>query len=314
LHCYSSSGPERSTTLPPEAVLRSIEAANDEGFDTLAVSGGEPLMYRHLSALLDGAGRRGMVRSVTTNGTLVCAGTVEMLRERVELVALSVDGFRETHDRLRARIGAFQAVEQAAGLLRGAGITFGFIYTLTRANMHEIPDAMSWASDRGASLFQIHPLEAAGRAATEVPDMAPDTREAAIAYLLAAASRNPELNVHFDMADRTQLGEEPGAPEDSPRLADLVSPLVLEEDGMVVPLQHGFPRGFAIGNVLKADLSTLGPRWASRMYPRFQELKRALARRASEDPAALPFFNWYEAMAQSAAREPTIGPGIAGVC
>ena len=305
LHCYSSSGPERATSLPVKALIRAIEAAAVEGFEALAVSGGEPLLYRDLPEILEAAGQARMLRSITTNGTLITATNVEMLCERVDFVALSIDGFEQTHDRLRGRAGAFDAVQQAAALLRAAGIEFGITFTLTHANVYEVPDVITWASDCGAALLQIQPLEVSGRATLEAADMAPDTRDAAIAYLFAAGADEGSLKIHFAMADREALarrieGEAFLATSDPRRFADLVSPLVLEEDGTLVPLQHGFPRSFAIGNVLHGDLSTMARRWEDSTLERFRCVRDAVVRQASDDTGALPFFNWYEAMAVTA--------------
>ena len=57
-------------------------------------------------------------------------------------------------------------------------------------------------------------------------------------------------------------------------LADLVSPLVIEADGTVVPLAHGFARGHAIGNLGAGGLSALADRF------------RALVRSVAEAAAA----------------------------
>ncbi len=71
---------------------------------------------------------------------------------------------------------------------------------------------------------------------------------------------------------------------------------MVESDGAVVPVQHGFDRAHALGSLHFAPLPELLRRWrASGGRERLRaHLARALARETS-DPEALPAFDWYRA-------------------
>src|SRR3712207_1573775 len=71
LHCYSESGPDQRGALDVDLLLRTLTDARHAGYDTLGVSGGEPLMYRPLPTLLEHARSLGMATTVTTNGMLL---------------------------------------------------------------------------------------------------------------------------------------------------------------------------------------------------------------------------------------------------
>ena len=61
-------------------------------------------------------------------------------------------------------------------------------------------------------------------------------------------------------------------------VAELVSSLVIEAEGMVVPLAHGFPRGHTLGNLGAGGLSALADRRvASGGAERFRALVRSVA-------------------------------------
>ena len=111
---------------------------------------------------------------------------------------------------------------------------------------------------------------------------------------LDLASQN-FLRAHPDLvyADAALSGKTDGA------LADLVSPLVIEPDGMVVPLQHGFARAFALGNLHEASLRTLALTWRQERYLAFQALCQRVFQKVTA-PATLPFANWYEVIGQEA--------------
>src|SRR3954470_6102458 len=69
-HCYSSSGPQAREELPLQLLSGCLEEAASLGYRQLAVSGGEPLLYHSLAALLARARSLGMLASITTNGML----------------------------------------------------------------------------------------------------------------------------------------------------------------------------------------------------------------------------------------------------
>jgi len=68
---------------------------------------------------------------------------------------------------------------------------------------------------------------------------------------------------------------------------------VLEADGTLAPVEYGFGREYAIGNIRERRLRELAPEWIAEGYPRFRELCRRVYAEACQ-PSDLPFLNWYE--------------------
>jgi Fe-coproporphyrin III synthase len=52
LHCYSSSAPTENSALDATLLLGAIADASAHGYNTVSISGGEPLLYPGLSSLL----------------------------------------------------------------------------------------------------------------------------------------------------------------------------------------------------------------------------------------------------------------------
>lgn len=325
-------GPEEGRGLDPALLRQAISDAADEGYGVLSVSGGEPLLYPGLPDLLDEARARGMATAVTTYGQELDASRLEMLRGRLDYLAIRLDGVPDSHDRLRASAGAFAAMEGRLPGVREAGLDFGFLFTLTRSNAHELRWIADFALAQGAGRLQIHPLEEACRAADGLRGETPDDFEAAFAWVVAMrlrASLRGQLRVHVDLLDRADLqiglaldSREARLPVETPalgtscprpegsRLSELISPLVVEADGTVVPLQFGFPRAYALGHLDEARLRFLGVRWRAQTLGAFA----ALCRRTFEEvsaPAHLPFVNWHEEVARRAWPEapPAVHPG-----
>ncbi len=308
LHCYSRSDPEQRETLGIDLLQQAVRDAAAEGYAHLAISGGEPLLYRPLRQLLLTAKDCGMLNTITTNGMLLDPSRCNMLAGVVDLVAISIDGVPGHHNRMRQDSKAFETMQKHLDRLRDADIPFGFIFTFTQYNLNELDWVTDFALEQGAHALQIHPLEACGRAADELPDNAPDAREKSMAFvefLRIQAKAKTRLHVQLDLADSIALQQHPEQVYASPRrpgcidqpLAHLVAPLVIESDGTVVPLQHGFPRQYALGNLYTHSLRTLSEHWRQDGYEPFRRLCRQTFEKVAGSDE-LPFVNWYELLAR----------------
>jgi MoaA/NifB/PqqE/SkfB family radical SAM enzyme len=319
LHCYSSSAPSEQYQQDPTLLVRAIGDAATLGYRVLSISGGEPLLYSGLPSLLTEARRQGMQATITTNGLLLDDRHIQVLEGWVDLVAISLDGTGERHNLMRNAPRAFETMCRRLESLRSSGITFGFLFTLTHDNLEDLSWAAEFAAEQGAKLLQVHPLEEVGRAQSQLKGQRPTDIDATLAWLLMGRLRrkfSDRLTIHLDFLDRdlwrkfsyrqrlavTSSDDCPYAAE----LADLISPLVVETDSTVVPLQYGFPRGFALGNLSDASMIEIARTWFSRGRLRWE----ALCDDASSllcQPADLPFVNWYESLA-SLARASNLSP------
>jgi Fe-coproporphyrin III synthase len=313
LHCYSTSSPRERDQLSTETIVESLNSAHRQGYRTASFSGGEPVLCIDLGAMLRHAKSLGMGTTVTSNGMLLTAERLKMLVGCTDVLAISLDGLPETHDRMRDCPGAFQRMAANLDAVRAAGIDFGFIFTLTLHNVNEVEWAADFALSQGAKLFQIHPLEEVGRAAEVLTGWRPDELESAYAYLEAERIRSRFGNRLFVQLDLFHRGLVERVPErfyaetDWPSettLAQCVSPIVIEADGTVSPMGYGFGRRFAIGCLQDRSLDDLAREWISNVYPAFRELCRRVYREACK-PSPLPFINWHE-MLQLASLEASL--------
>lgn len=308
-HCYSWSGPEERGGLSASLLSAAITDAAHAGYDVLSISGGEPLLYPSLAEIAGTAHAAGMAVTLTTNGLLLDERRLTGLRGRVDAIAISLDGRPALHDRMRARTGAFAAVESRLPLLRTAGVPFGFVFTLTADNLADVPWAADFALREGAAFLQIHPLESAGRAAGRLDASLPDDRLFLLGSLLAtelARRHAGRLRVEIDVVHVDRLSDAIGDGVVSSSIdvggvpfAELISPLVIEADGTVAPLQHGFARELALGSLADRSLAELMQTYRGRGFPGLQEVCRRTLRTLTAAP--LPVVNWYQEVAREAA-------------
>ena len=310
LHCYSSSGPEERSRMPVPLLKETITQAARLGYNMLSVSGGEPLLYPGLSSICAEARRQKMLVTLVTNGTTLNEARLAALSGVLDGVAISLDGEPARHNRMRGLPRAFQVMEKRLELLRRASIPFGFVFTLTRENLSELEWAADFAVAQGAACLQVHPIEEHGRALSSSGLQCLDQAELATACLMVECLRSihqGKLIVQFDSLHRDSL---PAQPEELVRwknaldrghlsLGEIVSPLVVEEDGIVVPLRYGFPRSHALGNLYRQDLDEMAREWMRRRSGAFCDLYRKVLTRISL--SSKRFFNMYAMLADEAA-------------
>jgi MoaA/NifB/PqqE/SkfB family radical SAM enzyme len=309
LHCYSESAPDVAEQLDIEVLRPVIADAAALGYRVAAVSGGEPLTYEALPALLRAAHDHGLVTTVTTNGMLLDKRRLAWLEADADLVAISLDGVPESHDAMRASERAFEVMQSRLAGLRASGVPF----TLTCHNVDELDWVAAFAVRAGASLLQIHPLESVGRAVVALDGSVPDGQENACALVEAARIRDAyagRIQVQLDLATRPALLGHPekvfacdGDPCGELTPADLLSPLVLEPSGLVVPMEFGFPRAWALGNIHDRPLRDLATAWIEARYPAFRSLCRQVYDSLMHEPET-SIVNWYDHLRRAAAALP----------
>lgn len=264
-HCYSSSGPDFKDGLALDVLCACLDDAYRLGYRQLAVSGGEPLLYRDLRGLLARARELGMLTTMTTNGMLATPGRWEPIAALLDVAAVSIDGTPEEHDAIRGQRGAFGKTVEQLAVIRDSGVPFGLIFTLTQHNVDSLEFVVRLAAQQGARSVQVHPLTMDGRAASSLAHAKPDTVELVVALIEASRlGRELGVAVHVDAVTAEQLVKYrhqfvPVRPIAS--LVDVAPLLIVLADATVVPLTHGVDPRFWLGSLNNAGLEPLARRW-----------------------------------------------------
>ena len=317
-HCYSNSGPRERAELDVARVCQVIDDAAAMGYEIVSFSGGEPLLYKGIIECCQHAHLAGMRTAITTNGSLLTESRIDALSKAVDLVAISLDGPPALHNRMRGSLRSFDQVVDGARRLREAHMTFGFIHTLTRHTWEHLVWLADFAASAGASLFQIHPLELAGRAVHTMSDQPNDENVLAKAYLLTLAIARKyagSMSLQLDVLHREDLLSEPELGYADPyrrvevdeQPSSLLGLLVVETDGSVVPISYGFSRDFEICNLYQERLPKAWPRFVMKRYQAFRTVCRDVFD-AIAAPTGPELFNWHERVIERSGLRPVRVP------
>jgi len=273
-------------------------------YQVVSISGGEPFLYFGLREVLQHAKSLGLRTTVTTNGYFLQPRRLEPLRDFVDVLAVSLDGPPEMHNRLRGSPRAFERLCAGLGNLRTSGLNFGFIHTLTQETWEHLLWIAEFAAASGARLLQLHPLEMAGRAEGKLGALSAEEDGLAKAYLLAtalAAKYRDSMNIQLDLLHLEHVLRAPEIvyANELPREweeitpADLLGLIVMEADGAVVPISYGFSRRYQICRLREQNLEQGWQPFLREGYPKFRRMCRELFEELIS-PKQRPLFNWHE--------------------
>jgi radical SAM protein with 4Fe4S-binding SPASM domain len=159
LHCELSAGARRGDELSTDEALSVCDALADLGCEQCNVSGGEPLLRKDWPQICQRLATRGIRVSLISNGSLIDADLVSRAADHgVTGFALSLDGLRATHDRVRVWHGgdsAFDAVVAAARHVKQAKLALAVITHISRWNLDQLPALHSLLRELDTDMWQV---------------------------------------------------------------------------------------------------------------------------------------------------------------
>jgi MoaA/NifB/PqqE/SkfB family radical SAM enzyme len=263
--CRLSSTLEERNHLGLPLLLHAVRDAADLGYNFLDVAGADPLRDPALPVLCREAHHHGMLTSTFTRSAALAAPQLEWLRFSIDLLGVEMQGSVANRNRLAT--------------VRASGIPFAIVFRLTSASLPGLESAAEFAAEQGAALLQVRP---SGRLTSE---------QTVRAWMMVESLRDRQrgkLVIQLDAVNRYCLPAEPESLASWQRdverqaryLGEIVSPLVIEQDGAVTPLRHGFPRRFAFGNLREERLAAMAGRWIASQAGAFCENYRTALEKA----------------------------------
>jgi MoaA/NifB/PqqE/SkfB family radical SAM enzyme len=277
--------PQRREQLPLPSVLRAIGDCEALGIRTLFLTGGEPLLYRGFSQVLETAAEiPGLQTTVCTNGTLLLRHRAAQFRECRVRVNISIDGHREFHDSFRNLAGAFRSAERGVHAAVDAEVPVTIITTFSKANLDSLEFVIDWAAKAGAEQFFAQPLLNLGRG-TEIAAqcLTFDDVNRLILKLtdLANQSRTRNLKCQVIGAKRKFLLEHPcgayvcNGARCHRGVEKEIKKVVVREDGTVLPEVPNLSPRYSLGKIQDESLPELIDRYYESGYRAFDQLCRS---------------------------------------
>jgi radical SAM protein with 4Fe4S-binding SPASM domain len=154
-HCGSACAEALPDELTTDEALEAIRQMADIGLKWVTLSGGEPLTRKDLPLLVKALSDSGVAPNIITNGWLITPALAkELVESGLALIAISVDGTPEIHDRIR-RPGSFERLARSFAILRESGARRGAVTTVSKENVSVLPGMKKLLAGLGVSLWQV---------------------------------------------------------------------------------------------------------------------------------------------------------------
>jgi radical SAM protein len=171
VHCRASAQSERSPAeLTTEQGYRLLDEIRSFGEPLMVFTGGDPLKRPDLYDLIRYSVKIGLRTNVTPSATpLLTAEAIQGFKDAgVTRLAISLDGpDAATHDDFRGVPGTFDRAIFALRYARDIGLDTQFQSTVTRRNMHRLPEMAEIAKEVRTKMWSLFFLIVTGRAAAD---------------------------------------------------------------------------------------------------------------------------------------------------
>lgn len=154
-HCGSSCTDALPDELTTEEAIAVIDQIAELGLRWITLSGGEPLTRKDLPVLVEYLNKKNIVVNIITNGWMMNEEMARKLKDAgISTVAISVDGTKEIHDKIRKK-DAFEHVKMAVKNLKSLGITTGAVTTISKLNINILGELKEDLISMGVDSWQV---------------------------------------------------------------------------------------------------------------------------------------------------------------
>ncbi|WP_432797891.1 radical SAM protein [Poriferisphaera sp. WC338] len=165
VHCYASADANPAPNeLPHEEGIALLDDLKAFNVPAVLFSGGEPLSRPDTLELIAYAKSLGINCTLSTNGLLIDDATAHKLADiGLKYAGISIDGLRETHDKLRGLKGAFDQTLTSVKRCKDAGLKVGARFTVHALNMHQLDDIIDLSIEHNIDRLCVYHLAYSGR-------------------------------------------------------------------------------------------------------------------------------------------------------
>lgn len=170
-HCGSRAVNAREDELTVAQALEVVEQLARMQTQEVVLIGGEAYLFNGFLEIIAALKRAGIRPSMTTGGLGITAELAQQMAQAgLHGCSVSIDGLQQTHDRMRAKPGSYQAAFEALANLRAAGIRTASNINVNRLNRDDLEPLFEALVEAQITAWQVQITAPLGRAADR-PDL-----------------------------------------------------------------------------------------------------------------------------------------------
>lgn len=154
-HCGSSCENPANDELTTQEALKLCDDLGKLGLKFVTLSGGEPTTRKDWTLIAKGLRKNNIIPTMITNGWLLNEEIIDKaIESRINTIAISIDGLRETHDFMR-REGSFDRDIKALELMKIKNMPASVITTINKKNLMELEQLKDIFVEKGVYSWQL---------------------------------------------------------------------------------------------------------------------------------------------------------------
>lgn len=237
--------------MPFESAITIIARAPAAGVKTLVITGGEPFVHPRIYEIIEFAQNLGLGINITTNGTLLVKDIDRLRESRVSSLSISIDGFQETHDRLRGVDGCWSDTMGAIETIQAeTDIHLNIYFVVTNHNVHDLSKVYDLARGRDIG-FDFWPVNGYPHLYIST-DEEKATYQGAIDHIATTNAQVRERMDYYRYGMEYMNGR-----RDHYRCLGLLEQFGVNHEGKLVPCCVWDQKGLQVGSALDEPLDQL---------------------------------------------------------
>ncbi len=237
--------------MPFESAISIISRAPAAGVRTLVITGGEPFVHPRIYEIIEYARNLDLGVNITTNGTLLVKDLDRLAESRVSSLSISIDGFEDTHDRLRGVNGCWSETMSAIETIQDrTDIHLNIYFVVTNQNVHDLSRVYDLARERDIA-FDFWPVNGYPHLYISSTE-AKDTYQHAIEHIAATSPTARDRMDYYRYGVEYMNGR-----RDHYRCLGLIEQFGVNHEGQVVPCCVWDQKGLQVGSALDEPLDQL---------------------------------------------------------
>lgn len=131
----------------------------EEDVRYIRFTGGEPLMHKQILELIEAITKHGIKSSIITNGAALEKKAPDLAKAGLGQVIVSIDGLKETHDRLRGTVGLYDRCIDGLRASAANGIMLRVNSVVGPDNFRDMPSLQDILTDLGVVQWEMSSLK-----------------------------------------------------------------------------------------------------------------------------------------------------------
>ena len=153
-HCGTKAGTKRPDEMTTEECLSFVKQFAELGGQLITLSGGEPTLRKDWYTIAKSVYDSGVLVNMVTNGYDLNKQTAKMMKNAgLANVAISIDGTKEVHDKIRGK-GSYDKCIDSLSILSNTGIKTAVMTTVNTLNINHLNEIHDLAVKNGAGKWR----------------------------------------------------------------------------------------------------------------------------------------------------------------